>query len=248
MKTDAIFQRHTENCPYFTGRTACLEYAYLVADGPALEELLENGFRHFGTFFFRPVCIQCHECVPLRLPLGSFSLTCSARRVRNKNRDLTVRMGRYEDINKAYRLYTLHKRKFGFIETEALDRFVEAFFEPLPYAREIAFFLGGELVALAHIDLTESAVSAVYTYYDHITCRRRGLGHLAIVTAALIGKEYGAQYFYLGYAVRDSVHMSYKLRFYPSEILVSPGDWKPFRNETGEIVLLDEYGFEFYPY
>ena len=72
-------------CPYlenkiFTSKNLIVNHI----DNEGLESLLENGYRHFGTYFFKPECSQCNECRPIRIPVADFNFSRSDKRVINQ--------------------------------------------------------------------------------------------------------------------------------------------------------------------
>ena len=85
---------HEIQCGYFPDRTFISENFYAHDfNREHLDILLARGYRHFGTYFFRPACGTCSRCIPIRVPLKGYVFTKSARRILNKNSDLRIVIG-----------------------------------------------------------------------------------------------------------------------------------------------------------
>ena len=80
-------------CPYLKGKTARHENVLVkeLAE-EELETLLKLGFRHFGEYFFRPMCHQCHSCIPIRIPVEKFIPSKSVKRLFSRNKHFTVKL------------------------------------------------------------------------------------------------------------------------------------------------------------
>jgi arginine-tRNA-protein transferase len=81
----------------------------------------------------------------------------------------------------------------------------------------------GDLVACALVDQMSDGLSLVYSYYDP-ALPRRSLGSLMILDHIVQAGASNQPYVYLGYWVRGSEKMDYKVRFSPIELL-RPGGW-----------------------
>ena len=71
----------TTDCSYLSGRASTTEnFIPGKLTESDMEGLLASGYRHFGPYFYRPICKLCHQCIPLRIPLDGFSFSKSGRR------------------------------------------------------------------------------------------------------------------------------------------------------------------------
>jgi arginine-tRNA-protein transferase len=77
----------------------------------------------------------------------------------------------------------------------------------------------GRLLGLMVVDHLENAMSAVYTFYDPLE-DHRSLGNFAILWQLQEARRQGLQHLYLGYWIRDSRKMRYKIDFRPLELLI----------------------------
>jgi arginine-tRNA-protein transferase len=83
-----------------------------------LDKLLADGWRHFGTHFFR-YNLGIHESdirrvIPLRIRLADFSLSKSQRRVLRDNPDTQVEIKPIRITDEAADLFERHKQRFKF--------------------------------------------------------------------------------------------------------------------------------------
>jgi arginine-tRNA-protein transferase len=81
----------------------------------------------------------------------------------------------------------------------------------------------GDLMACALVDVMSDGLSLVYSFYDP-GVSRRSLGSFVILDHVIQAALAGLPYVYLGYWVRGSEKMDYKVRFSPIELL-KPEGW-----------------------
>jgi len=81
----------------------------------------------------------------------------------------------------------------------------------------------GDLIACALVDQMSDGLSLVYSFYDPHQSRR-SLGSFVILDHVVQAGLNGIPYVYLGYWVRGSEKMDYKVRFSPIELL-RPEGW-----------------------
>ncbi len=232
-------------CPYREGFT--FESETIVVreiDAEGLSFLLSIGFRHFGEHFFRPVCKNCNQCIPVRIPVKKFSFTRNFRRVLRKNRLLDVVVDELKPTEGKYQLYRAHSARFEQPETPSFEDFSRSFFENAPCGRELRIYKDTKLIALSHMDVTPSDISAIYCYWDpeyaHLS-----LGTYAVLRQIALAKQWGCENLYLGYYVHQNKHMNYKAKFKPIEALLTEGSWVSLYSE-GERQISDgvvEHGF-----
>lgn len=220
-------------CPYLPERVFISENYLLPAPAPQhLDYLLSCGFRHFGSYFFRPVCGSCTMCVPLRVPIDRYALSRSARRALSRNRDLRTVVGVPAPSKRTYYLYRNHQSRFDRKGSDSYDRYVESFFAPTFGNTQISVYDGNTLISVLHVDITGTAASAVYCYFD-TSYESRSLGTFTILKGLEIAGKLNLHRYYLGFLVEGNSHMSYKSRYRPNEILTGEG-WLPYLDESGE--------------
>ena len=223
----------TTPCPYLSGREFTAEnFLAPNLDGDELDRLLAKGFRHFGTYYFRPVCESCFNCVPLRVRMREFRPSRSARRLFNTNRDLRVTIGAPSPGARPFDLYRKHQLRFDHRSSGTYEHFVRSFFTPTFGNTQLSVYSSSRLISVLHLDVTGTSMSAVYCYYD-TDYTKRSLGTFSIFKALDWGRRAGISFFYLGYSVDGNRHMDYKTRFRPNEFL-SDGEWISLFDENGE--------------
>lgn len=223
----------TEPCPYLEGETARMPVRLPLRPLAASEtdERLADGDRRHGRFLYRPECPACRACEALRIDLESFAPSRGLRRVeRRGDRELEVEIGRPRVDDERLHLFDRHKRLRGLdlrgegpIGRTAYTRFLV---DRPGEAAELRLRHQGRLVAVAVTDLGETALSAVYTYFDP-DLARLSLGTYAVLRQARWARETGRRWLYLGLYVAGNRHMAYKARFLPHERRVA-GVWRRF--------------------
>ncbi len=217
------------SCAYLPDQLSSLEYRLMLDVSPdEMDALLERGWRRFGPAYFRPACSACQECVPLRIPVAEFSLTKSQRRVLKRGQDLRLAIGVpvVDDVRlKLYhRWHSRQAESRGWQDDRiSPEEYYQQFAFPHPCVREYAYYddstdAGSRLVAVAIVDETPRALSAVYTYHDP-DYRRWSLGTLSVLRQVEQAARTGRTWLYLGYRVLGCPSSEYKARYQPHQLL-----------------------------
>lgn len=217
-----------QECPYLPDRM--LRYSYFFAARVAQEELdvlLEEGWRKFGYYYFKPDCPGCQECVPLRIPVKDFTPSRSQKRVLKNGSDLELAFSPLQYRDEVFEVYQEHSlSRFG--RTSDKDDFMSSFYRMSCPAFQSEYYLGDTLAAVGFLDRSSRALSSVYFVYRD-SAARYSPGILSILREIEEAKKMGALYYYLGYYIRDNKSMSYKNRFYPHERLdMETGTWSRY--------------------
>jgi arginine-tRNA-protein transferase len=85
-----------------------------------------------------------------------------------------------------------------------------------------------DLIAVALCDQLSDGLSLVYSFFEP-TLQSRSLGTYIILETIDYAHSLGAPYVYLGYWVKGSPKMDYKIKFLPQDHLVD-GEWVPYKN------------------
>ncbi len=228
-------------CGYFKDRKSMFE-EYLLEDISEVEfeYLLAHGMRHFGEYYFRPRCNECHECVPIRLRTEEFRLTRAQKRALKSCTNVEVRIGVPAYNDKKFELYLQHKKRFHALEDDVEDvqNFRLSFYTKTPFGLEFEYYLDGELVGVALADVTGKTFSAVYTFYAKANSKL-SLGTFSILKQIEFCKNRGIPYFYLGYFISRNQSLSYKANFRPNEIYINH-EWRPLRNQEGDFLISED--------
>ncbi len=234
MKCVLLKNQHFK-CPYLKGNTARHENVLVkeMAEDE-LETLLKLGFRHFGEYFFRPMCYSCHCCIPIRIPVEKFVPSKSVKRLFSRNKQFTSDLMKPTPSPTLLRLYKIHKRRFNEVSIESYDQFCQSFFHPFSFNRMLVISDKSKIITVSHLDVTSQVMSAVYCYYDE-DYERYSLGTYAIYKEIELARDLGIKWFYLGYYVQKNLHMNYKLRFKPNQLLLEENLWIDYLDSAGNI-------------
>ena len=237
-------------CPYLKGKIerkiftelvpAPLAYdqeAILAHGGPETErEKAENlhhslalvGFRRSQDIAYRPACEDCHECKSVRIPVVIFEKSKSQKRVVNKNKDILVEfkpniatMEQYDLL----KLYISNRHESGGMAGITYEDYQDMV-ESSPISTSIIEYRNndGKLIGAALTDKLEDSLSMVYSFFDiSEDFSKRSFGVYMILSHIDIATSRGLDYVYLGYFVKDSQKMGYKMNFKPLEILSADG-------------------------
>jgi arginine-tRNA-protein transferase len=213
-----------EPCPYLDGLSSTTETLLMTGVSPVdLEKLLERGWRRFGPVYFRPVCIECQECVSVRVPVASFTLSPNLKKVLRRTAHLKIEVGPPAVDEARLSLYRRwHKgreNERGWKrDTIGAESYAMQFCFPHAAAREFSYWEDGQLVAVGIADQTPRALSAVYCYHEPARARL-SLGTFNVLHAVEYAREHGLSHVYLGYRVEGCESLRYKGRFQPQERL-----------------------------
>ncbi len=240
-------------CAYLPDQRQRMEYEHVAALTPAeyLQRIYE-GWRHFGTVLFRPVCEACQACQAIRISVADFRPDRSQKRVRKLNKGaVELRIGRPMVTQAKLDLYD----RFHDFQSEAkgwpghTTRYVEAYvsaFVDQPFAvEEWCYYLDNRLVGVGYVDHLPSVaanatgrisleivdqplaggLSAIYFVYEPEE-RGRSLGTWNVLCCIAEARRRGLPYVYLGYYVEGCRSMAYKNRFEPNQLRQPDGTWR----------------------
>jgi len=187
-----------------------------------LDELLVAGWRRFATYYFRPECVGCYKCQPIRLPVNDVVLSKSQRKIYRKNNDVRVVFKPKTYSEQIYKLYLKHSERFNQTSTE--DDFIQVHYTDSCRSFQSEYYIEDTCVAVGFLDQSSDGLSSSYFFYD-TDYKYRSLGFFSIMKEIEECKRLGLPFYYLGYYIEENHFMSYKNSFYPHQIM----DWK-----TGE--------------
>lgn len=197
-----------------------------------LDELLADGWRHFGEHFFR-YNIGVHEnqlrrVLPLRIRLANFAVSKSQRRVLKKNQDLHAVVRPVEITPEKKDLFERHKRRFKHNIPDSLDDFLSFAPAEIPCeALEVSVYKEQKLLAASFFDNGAQSVSAVYAMFDPSETRR-GLGIFTMLLTIDYARRNGKTFYYPGYAYEGNSFYDYKKRFAALETFDWDETWTDF--------------------
>ncbi len=201
----------------------------LIISQSVYSQLSELGFRRSGSHIYRPHCDNCQACISIRLPVRSFVMSNSQRRVFNKNKDLIIKQVEpiyTEEYYQLYEQYINTRHKDGDMYPPSSEQFKTFLVESTQKSLFVEFRLPSkQLVAIATMDVFDRSLSAVYTFFDP-KYAKRSLGAYAILWQIVETQYRKFNYLYLGYWVDNCKKMRYKTDYKPMELLIN-GRWLP---------------------
>ena len=191
-----------------------------------LDTLLANGWRHFGTYFFRynlgMVGDDIRLVTPLRIRLSEFSFSKSQRRVLRDNADLTIKIEPLSVDVQAEELFHRHKLRFDHHPPETIYEFLSRDAGSSPCeTKQIRVFDNEKLIAVSYFDVGQRACSGVYAIFEPSESKR-GLGIFTMLKEIEFAIESGREFYYQGYAYEGESFYDYKKRFRGTELF----NWK----------------------
>jgi arginine-tRNA-protein transferase len=211
-------------CPYLPGRTERKVFARLSGSlaQPLSEALTHTGFRRSQSIAYRPACEGCNACVSVRIRAEDFQPGRNQKRILKRNADLMRAEAPPEATREQFallRTYLDSRHPDGGMSDMGLFDYV-AMVEETPVDTGIVEYrrADGTLLAAALTDRLRDGLSMVYSFF-HPGEDARSLGTHMILDHVAAAKARGLPYVYLGYWVRGSQKMDYKIRFAPLEAL-----------------------------
>lgn len=218
-------------CPYLPGRVERKVFARLGGNlaQPLSEALTHSGFRRSQSIAYRPACEGCAACVSVRIRAGEFAASRNQKRILRRDQDLRRAEVAAEATREQFallRTYLDSRHPGGGMSDMGLFDYV-AMVEETPVDTHIVEYRAedGTLVACALTDRLKDGLSMVYSFF-HPGEETRSLGTYMILDHVRAAREQNLPYVYLGYWVRGSEKMDYKIRFSPLEALSTNG-WEP---------------------
>jgi arginine-tRNA-protein transferase len=220
-----LFLTSEHDCGYLPGRMATnlVPDPTRQMDMALYSKLIQLGYRRSGDFAYRPHCNDCIECRPCRIPVKLFEPKRNQRRCLKDNQDLTTGIikASYSDEHfELYKNYINSRHADGtMVNPEAKD-FSNFLYSQWSDTHFIEVRKDGRLIAVAVTDYTDSALSAVYCYFDPEESKR-SLGTYCILQQIQQARVMQLDYLYMGYWIKNCQKMKYKKDFQPMEILIN---------------------------
>jgi len=225
------FSDETTECSYVPDQMARLPMS--LPAGPIapnrFDELMENGFRRSGTFYYYTSCPACNACQPIRLEISKFRPNRAQRRSRLRSDTLRYELARPTVDRRRVELFNRHRDERGLARSERpMDATsYQSFLMASPNVSvELSLWDGNHLVAISITDVGEFSLSAVYCYFDP-DYAYVSPGTLCILKQVELARASKKLWLYLGYYVGSNPHLSYKANFKPHQRRVN-GSWREF--------------------
>jgi len=224
-----------DSCSYLNDKEQTTHYKILDnCTAKESQEFIERGYRRFGKMYFRPICKDCDECQSIKIDVGNFNFSKSAKRVMKKAAHLSSYIQtptltqEHLDLFAKYHLFMKDKKGWTYSETSAEHYYNSFVMGHEKFGHEVLYFDEGKLVAVDLIDILEDGISSIYFYYNpeyaHLS-----LGKYSLYNQIKFAKKASMKWVYLGYYVKECPSLSYK------------STYKPYTTLQGRPALHEEY-------
>ncbi|NIK72766.1 arginine-tRNA-protein transferase [Thermonema lapsum] len=190
-----------------------------------LDLLLADGWRHFGTYFFRHTTeLHCGvevDVMPLRIRLCDFSMKKRQQKIWRRNQRFLTLIRPFRFGMQKQLLFEKHKQRFKEHVPSHLFDFLPEHPERPTRIHEVCVYDEERLIAASFIDIGQMATSAIYAMFDP-DYASFSLGIYTLLVEIDYARQQGKQYHYLGYAYPVPSHYDYKKQFNALEYY----DWK----------------------
>ncbi len=196
-----------------------------------LNTLLADGWRHFGSFFFRDTLSwngsTLSQITPLRINLEKFQPSKSQRKILRKARQSQVIFrNAYIDLKKIV-MFNQHTQRFK----SNIPNSIYDFLDPNPafipcHTLECCLYdAQQELYAVSFLDIASESTSSVYAMFNP-DFQDLSPGVHTLLAEIAHTKALGKKYLYTGYAFREPSHYDYKKKFEGTEYYDWRGNWR----------------------
>lgn len=155
----------------------------------------------------------------MRVPVKKHAYSRNELRAIKRNADLKINIvpGRFRDEHfDLYRRYIKSRHNDGSMANPSKSDYHRFLICDWTDTLFFEYRCNRILIAVAVCDITDSGLSAVYTFFDP-DYAERSPGHFAILTQIEETRLRDLDYLYLGYWIRECDKMSYKRRYKPLE-------------------------------
>jgi len=223
-------------CSYLPDQFARMRVLWAQKIPPDLDHgFMDAGFRRSGNLIYQPICGSCRRCLPIRIPVETFTPTKSQRRCARRNADLTVTIAAPELSDEKFALYRRYVSQWHKKDSETPDD-LESFLYTSPVETlEFCYRnVQGELLAVGICDVATESLSSVYFYFDPAQARR-SLGTFGVLREIEYARRQLIRHYYLGYWIDGCRSMEYKIGFGPNEVLYPDNRWRPGGLNRGQL-------------
>lgn len=216
---------------------------YFFSSGVApqdMDKLWEQGWRHFGTEFYR-YSLSYHmgelrTVMPLRIDLTRFAPSRSQKRVLARNPDLRIEICATQIDAAKEALFYQHRHRFRNNVPDSLYGFLSQHPASVPCRNDsLCVYADEQLLAVTFLDIGAQATSGVYAMFAPQEARR-SLGIFMILQSISYSRNLACRYYYPGYAYYEPSVYDYKKGFAGLEYLDWQQGWRPYSKEVSQSV------------
>lgn len=211
------------------------EFYTLETSPRQMDFLLANGWRHFGTQFFRYNVgfyrNEIRRVIPLRIRLADFSISKNQRRILKKNQDLRTVIRPIEITAEKENLFERHKLRFDHGIPNSIFDFLSFSPSNIPCeALEVCVYDKKNLLAASFFDVGASSTSGIYAMFAPEE-KHRSLGILTMLYEIKFSIQNNKTFYYQGYAYEGESFYDYKKRFNAIEKFDWKGNWTNYEKK-----------------
>ena len=250
-----MFGKNVTECGYFPDRQAeniltnfnwlnsstTSELPVEKLDCIVYERLLRQGFRRYSSMVYNTRCQNCHECIPIRIPVKTFAPSKSQRRVLHKNQDIEVIISTNpadfctDEKALMYRNYYNHHNEgtpsFNRLTLQEAAQDLKNMNGGYSGVINLDYKLNGQLIGVSILDYVFDAhgfitgLSSNYFYYDiSDEVLKRSIGVYSVLVEINFCLQNHFPYYYLGLYLPHCRKMNYKANYKPYQLLLN-GVW-----------------------
>ncbi len=212
-------------CAYLDNKQMRMEYKFIENCPQELNKnLIQRGWRRFGEYYSKPKCIDCKECLSLRIDATNYRFTKSARRTIRKNFNTKILIQKptitRDHLNLYEKYHSSMEAKKGWKHYSLSPNSYHELYVcgSMEFGKEVLYFVDNKLIGIDLIDIIDDGISSIYFFYDpdyaHLS-----LGRFSLYQQILIAQNYKLPWIYLGYYVKGCPSLSYKANYKPFEIM-----------------------------
>lgn len=190
--------------------------------------LIQHGFRRSGDISYRPFCVDCQQCIPVRINTEQFKANRSQRRCLKRNSDVAIILRPAEFNSEHYQLYCKYlqtRHPGGGMDNPTEESYINFLASNWSDTGFIEIRHENQLLAVAVTDFITNGASAFYTFFDP-DLKKQSLGTFSILKQIELAQTHGLSWLYLGYWIERCHKMSYKQQFSSIEAYVNQ-QWQP---------------------
>ena len=209
------------------------------------DALWADGWRHFGTTFFRDY-FNIHgqrlvRVLPLRIRLSDYRPKRDHRRLMKRNQDLDVSFRPILITPEHNELFKRHAKRFVENRPPSLYSFISLSPVLIPCASLMCEVRDGDrLLAVSFFDVGHEATSSIYAMFEP-DASARGLGHYTLLCELQYALQQGKEYVYTGYAHKIPSYYDYKKRYRGTEFYDWRSRWRGLDELTDDLFPTHRY-------
>lgn len=215
-------------CSYLPGKSARSKIAIFCTfpDSLAYAHLIRQGYRRSGHFIYRPECVHCQSCIPVRIPTEQFRANRAQRRAWKQHQHLLATWHPLHFDPQHFRLYQRYQQvrhkgstKGSTLESDDRTQYEDFLLKSNVDSFLVTFHQNSQLRMVSIIDQVPDGLSSVYTFFDPDVIDA-SYGTFNILWQIKQCQNKRLPYLYLGYWIAENRKMRYKSNFRPLQFFM----------------------------